>query len=1228
MGSVVPLRLARLAGGANVDRGDNIRSVACEARAEQEPRALRLGTRAFAVALVAAAILFAFPVFAHAATLTLYPTAQDTSSGRTGDWTISPANSWGTSLRSDDGGTSYASGPSSDAANVFLMLDSVTPPPGTITGVTVTVSAATSGAWFSDGTMKLGVAGPTGSAALQATAQTVSSSTYGAFTYSAPTNPGGGAWSWSDISSLRAVVQQTTRPSLWGFFYGQLRVSQAYVTVTYTPTYTITSSAGANGSISPSGGTAVSEGGSQSYTITPSTGYHVADVTVDGVSQGAITSYAFNNVTSDHTIAASFAINTYTIATSAGAHGTVTPSSPTVNYGANQTFLITPDSGCHVVDVVVDGVSQGAIGSYTFYSVTSSGHTISATFAINTYTITTSPGTNGTITPASPGVVEGDDQTLAITPNTGYHVADVVVDGVSQGAIGSYTFHSVSANHTIAASFAINTYTITTNPGAHGTISPSSPSVNFGSNQTLSIAPDTGYHVASVVVDGVSLGSVTSYTFTNVMATHTISATFAINTYTITTNPGAHGTITPSSPGVADGDDQTLAITPDTGYHVADVVVDGVSMGAVTSYTFYNISANHTIAASFAINTYTITTNPGAHGTISPSSPSVSQGADQTFLIAADSNYHVVDVVVDGVSQGAIGSYTFYNVTSSGHTISATFAMDGYVITTSPGPGGTISPSSPTVPNGGGQSFTITPNTGYHIADVTVDGVSMGAIGTYTFTNVTSSRTIAATFAINTYAITTSAGAHGTISPSSATVNYGANQTFSITASAGYHVSSVVVDGVSLGATTSYTFTNVTAPHTIAATFAVDTFTITTSPGPHGTITPSSPGVAEGDDQAVTIAPYAGYHIVDVVVDGVSQGAITTYTFLNVTANHTVSATFAINTYTITTSSGPHGSISPISPTVDFGASQTFTIAADSGYHVAGVTVDGVSQGAIGSYTFISIMGNHTISASFVASAPPCAVLSAISSGVQSVDVAFTQQLVGSSVQASDFSIAGLSITSAALQPDGVTVRLMTSQQMPGRSYLANVAVGSVVDVNAQGLVAPNTAPFTGHTGPWVEAVPSAGLTLNFSHALVAGPGATAVVPPSRQPAPFSYSLLDGSYYDVSTTTQFSGTVTIAMSYNPSDVTGSPSNLRLFHWKNGAWQDITSYVNTSNDTVVGVTDSFSDFTIGEPTESEGSGGIGGTSTPASSDWSLALLGAVGVGLLLVHRRTKKDAPAR
>ena len=80
------------------------------------------------------------------------------------------------------------------------------------------------------------------------------------------------------------------------------------VTVTsVTPeTYTITSSAGSHGSISPSGDVTVNQGSDKSFTITPDTGYQIDDVLVDGSPKGAVSSYTFTNVTEDHTISATF----------------------------------------------------------------------------------------------------------------------------------------------------------------------------------------------------------------------------------------------------------------------------------------------------------------------------------------------------------------------------------------------------------------------------------------------------------------------------------------------------------------------------------------------------------------------------------------------------------------------------------------------------------------------------------------------------------------------------------------------------------------------------------------------------------------------------------------------------------------------------------------------------------------------------------------------------------
>jgi hypothetical protein len=100
------------------------------------------------------------------------------------------------------------------------------------------------------------------------------------------------------------------KPDLVVTNYGGNTVSVLRNTV--ATSFTITASAGVNGSISPSGAVSVNNGGSQSFSITPNTGYHVDDLLVDGSSVGAVTSYTFTNVTANHTISATFAVNTNT----------------------------------------------------------------------------------------------------------------------------------------------------------------------------------------------------------------------------------------------------------------------------------------------------------------------------------------------------------------------------------------------------------------------------------------------------------------------------------------------------------------------------------------------------------------------------------------------------------------------------------------------------------------------------------------------------------------------------------------------------------------------------------------------------------------------------------------------------------------------------------------------------------------------------------------------------
>jgi Tfp pilus tip-associated adhesin PilY1 len=148
--------------------------------------------------------------------------------------------------------------------------------------------------------------------------------------------------------------------------------------------------------------------------------------------------------------------------------------------------------------------------------------------------------------------------------------------------------------------------------------------------------------------------------------------------FKIDASAGPNGTISPTgSIPVPDGGSKTFAIIPDPGYTVSDVVVDGSSKGPATSWTFDNIKADHTIAASFAATgLFTIATTPGSNGSIWPAGPvSVAPGADQTFSIIPDAGYAVDEVKVDGKKKGALTAYTFENVDED-HTISATFKVD------------------------------------------------------------------------------------------------------------------------------------------------------------------------------------------------------------------------------------------------------------------------------------------------------------------------------------------------------------------------------------------------------------------------------------------------------------------------------------------------------------------------------------------------------------------------
>lgn len=166
-----------------------------------------------------------------------------------------------------------------------------------------------------------------------------------------------------------------------------------------------------------------------------------------------------------------------------------------------------------------------------------------------------------------------------------------------------------------------------------------------------------------------------------------------------------------------------------------------------------------------------------------------------------------------------VGCIATFKATSGGQTT--------YVISAScSDSNASITPSGSVVVNAGAnQSFSISANSGYHIAHVWVNSVDQGALSAYTFYNVNANQMIYVNAEPNTvtYTITASADSHSSISPSgNVVINSGANQPFSMSANSGYHITHVYVNSADQGALSSYTFNNVTANQTISVASAQD----------------------------------------------------------------------------------------------------------------------------------------------------------------------------------------------------------------------------------------------------------------------------------------------------------------------------------------------------------------------------------------------------------------------
>jgi len=284
-------------------------------------------------------------------------------------------------------------------------------------------------------------------------------------------------------------------------FSGVSFAAQLYITTSATPGGMVTPLKGRN---------AVATNGSLNVTFTANDGYYLAEIKVDRevkpITSRKSMTWQFTNITANHTIAAKFLRDPYIMVTKTPG-GTVTPSPKAfVPYGSGQDVSITALDGYYLAEIKVNNVARPLTSRKTmtwqFTNVTAN-QRLAVKFLKDPFvTVTKSPG--GTVTPAGKVFVPySTSRTFTYAPQTGYHLESVTADRVKYGTPEDYTFTCVKTNHTLNVKFAINTYSVTTNAGNGGSITPASfPAVNHGQKKVFAVKPASGMCIATLTVNG------------------------------------------------------------------------------------------------------------------------------------------------------------------------------------------------------------------------------------------------------------------------------------------------------------------------------------------------------------------------------------------------------------------------------------------------------------------------------------------------------------------------------------------------------------------------------------------------------------------------------------------------------------------------------------------------------------------------------------------------------
>ena len=377
---------------------------------------------------------------------------------------------------------------------------------------------------------------------------------------------------------------------------------------------------------------------------------------------------------------------------------------------------------------------------------------------------------------------------------------------------------------------------------------------------------------------------------------------WSANTYSITYKAGTNGSGADLTQSFTFGSnpalkDATAALTR-TGYTIAGwSTTDGSAQTHALSASYLTAS-DVILYPVWSANTYTITFN--ANGATGGTTPSVAYGSN---ALSSAPGLNRSDYSLAGWSETTSGSVlaswsvtgtkTLYAIWTPAFVV--TFVSDGSPVASLTYT--TTALAKPTDPSKTGYGFT------------TWKDASNNTIS-WPYTPTTSI-TLTAHWLINSYVITITQSANGSISPTSATLEHGASQLFTFTPATGYSVATITIDGSTLSGsalttaiTSGYTFTSISAAHSVGATYVIISYVITYKAGTNGTGTDLTQSFTYGATASLKDATAAltrtGYSITGWSTTDASAQTHALNASYSTNANLILYPVWNINTYRVT----------------------------------------------------------------------------------------------------------------------------------------------------------------------------------------------------------------------------------------------------------------------------------------------------------------------------------------